>query len=48
MKHGKIVLGLVAFAALVLASCYLPQNPANLDGGDSPKQISVTTDKSRD
>lgn len=45
MKHGTVVLGLVI---LVLASCYLPQNPADLDGKDSAEQISVITDKSRD
>ena len=44
MKHAKFVLGLVI---LILASCYLPQNPANLDGEESEEQLSVTTDKSR-
>lgn len=45
MKHGTIVLGLVI---LLLASCYLPQNPADLDGKEPVEKISVTTDKSRD
>ena len=45
MKHGTIILGLMI---LVLASCYLPQNPVNLDGNESVDQLSVMTDKSRD
>ena len=45
MKHGKVILGLLILA---LASCYLPQNPGQLDGTETGLQLSVTTDKSRD
>ena len=45
MKYGKAILGLLI---LVLASCYLPQNPVNLDGEESVEQFSIMTDKSRD
>ncbi len=45
MKHGKTILGLLI---LVLASCYLPQNPGQLDGTETGLQLSVMTDKSRE
>jgi len=44
MKYAKFVLGLLI---LVLVSCYLPQNPANLDGKETADQLSVLTDKDR-
>ena len=44
MKNAKFIVGLVV---LVLASCYLPQNPVNLDGNESVKQLSVVTDEVR-
>lgn len=45
MKQGKLVFGLLI---LVLASCYLPQNPGNVDGTETDVQLAVKTDKSRD
>lgn len=45
MKHGKAILGLLILA---LVSCYLPQNPGQLDGTETDLQLSVMTDKSRD
>jgi len=45
MKQGKVFLGLLI---LVIASCYLPQNPGQLDGTDKEVDLSVVTDGSRD
>ena len=46
MKNAKFILGLLLI--LVLASCYLPQNPANLHGKEPVDKLSVLTDESRD